>query len=391
MKKPALLALASLLLAAARASAAPAEPELHPFTPAERTAPPPRRAPPRAAAPAPEAPPPRRDEVRETISKGPPRRAYVTIRTRAWIAQGSVDTRYSVQIPRDQIDPPADVFYGETDEREASGTLLIHGVEVAPLTWLSAELEYGEDKSAHGTYTDRLWLHSPESDQLTNLSNGAVWHNPDHEDDRVYKADNTSRRDWLAVNVFFRVHEGRLTGSDETEIRHTLDVSIGAHRFRQDSRFTNLARTQSTGKLYALAPVGPIPGFNGTYSAAWRGPHVGFREEIFVPMGFSFDALLLWSPVMEFHGDGYDNLDGSLRSSTPNYTDRAHGSALHFRLGAAWNWSIVRLEAGFMRLSFTAKQGARRYYNSDGTTFDRGLEYNRTEVSGLYAGGAVRF
>jgi hypothetical protein len=384
---------AALLFAAPHARAASAEPELAPLSPAERPAP--RREPAaarhRRAEPRPPPPAPiERDEVRERLRRGPPQRPFVTVRSRLWLARSTVDTRYSIQIPRAQINPPAEVFVGETEERAATGSLLINSVEVAPLSWFSGEFEYGRDQ-ATGGYTDRYWLHSPASDTLTKFSNGAVWHNPDHEDDTIFTADHAARREWISASVYFRVAEGRVTGSDEMEVRHALDIAVGGHRFRQDSHFMNLARTLSTGKLYAPAPLGPIPGFDSTYYAIWSGPHLGFREEIEVPLGFSFEGQFLWSPLIEFHADGYNNLDGSLRPSAPNYQDTARGSAVHFRLGAAWTWSVVRVEAGYMRLSFTSHHGNRRYYNVDGTTSDQAVELTTTEASGLYVGGALRF
>jgi hypothetical protein len=301
-----------------------------------------------------------------------------------------VNTRYSIQIPREQITPPGEVFIGETEERAIDGVLMLHSVELAPIGWFSGEFEYGTDRH-DGRYTDRYWLHSPHSETLTNLDNGAVWTRPDHEDDLVFASAHSARREWVSANLYFRIAEGRVTGSDEMEVRHALDMSVGGHRFRQASRFTDLSRVLSTGKLYAPAPVGPIPGFDATYTASWAGPHLGFREDIRVPLGFSFEGQVLWSPLMGYRGEGFNNLDGSLRGTPPNYEDRANGSAVHFRLGAAWNYSVVRVEAGYMRLAFTSAHGNRRYHLADGSPFDQPVETTRTEVSGLYVGGSLSF
>lgn len=392
-------ALCALLLLTARAWSAPVEPELAPMTtprrPRAAPAPPPPPAaepPPAEAAPKPE-PLPERDEDRERLRKEP-RRPWTTFRTRAWLAKSLVEVRYSIQIPREQIDPPAEVFYGETQEFGASGVMMLHSAELAPLTWFSVEMEYGEDRPKAGGYTDRYWLHSPHSDSLTNLSNGAVWHRPDHEDDLIYHAINVSRRDWTQANMYLRVWEGRVGGAGETEISHALDLALGAHRFRQDSRQTGLERTFSAGKFYAPLPVGPLPGYDSTYSAVFEGAHFGFREEMVFPLGFTCDGQFLWSPVAKFRGDGYDNFSagpGGLRSVSPNYTDRTNGTALNFRLGAAWTWTVLRIDAGYMRLSFRGRRGNRRYYLDDGTTFDQGLDMNDVEVAGFYAGASLRF
>ncbi|MDP3543945.1 MAG: hypothetical protein Q8T11_15865 [Elusimicrobiota bacterium] len=383
-------AAALLLLAAPPARAASSEPELLPLSPAGR--PPSRRGPP---PPAPRAPPAapvpfERDDAREAIRLGPPRRPFLTVRSRYWLARSSVNTRYSIQFPRELVDPPGEVFFGETEERAASGGMLLNSAELAPLSWLSGEFVYGTDR-LKGRYFDRYWLHSPHSETLTRYDNGAVWHRPDHEDDTVFQADHAARREWISANLHFRAAEGRVTGSDELEVRHALDMSVGAHRFSQRSRFTNLARTLSTGKFFAPAPVGPIQGFDATYDASWAGPHIGFREDVLIPFGFAFDAQFLWSPFATYRGDGFNNLDGGLRASSPNYEDRARGSAIHFSLGASWSFSVVRLEAGYMRLSFTSNHGNRRYFLADGTHFDQAVETTRTEASGLYAGGSLRF
>lgn len=384
-------ALALIFLAVPDARPAPGEPELVPLSP---TRPPPRprreATPPRATRTARPPAPPQRDESRESIRRGPPERAFLTIRSRLWLARSSVNTRYSIQIPREYISPPAEVFYGETEERAVEGILLLHSVELAPIRWFSGEFEYGTDRHS-GRYTDRYWLHSPHSETLTKTSNGAVWHRPDHEDDTVFTADHAARREWISASVYFRLAEGRVTGSDEVEVRHAFDLSLGGHRFRQASRYTNRERTLSTGKFFTQMPLGPIAGFDATYTAAWTGPHLGLREDISVPLGFSFEGQVLWSPLMEYRADGYDNQDTGLRATSPNYTDRASGSAVHFRLGAAWNYSVLRVEAGYMRFAFTSAHGNRRYYVVDGSVFDQPVETTRTEISGLYAGANLRF
>lgn len=393
------LAAALLLLVPARARSASAEPELvrmEPSAPRKRAAvpalppaKPKESAPPREAAPRLE-----RDELREKIRTGKPKRPFFTARTFAWFARSSVDTRYAIQIPSSLVTPVGlEVFYGETQERTAEGMMLVHGAELAPLDWFSVEGEFGEDRQTGGM-TDHFWINSPNAALLTNLSNGATWTHPDHEDDTVQRRDHAARRDWLAANAMFRVMDGRVFGAEEWEVSHALDVMIGAHRFRQDGRFSNLRTTTSLGKFFTQQALGPIAGENGTYRAQWRGVHFGMREEMAVPMGFAFDGMVLWSPFMEYRGDGYDNLlvgPGNLRGETPNYEDRSHGSALHFRLGASWTWSVMRLEAGYMRLYFSSHRGNRRYNLYGGGGFDRGLEMTETEVSGLYAGGAVRF
>lgn len=399
MRKGGAALAAALILSSSRAFAASAEPELVPMQSGPRR---PRKVdlpaarPLKEAEPAPRAPAPKdeplgRDDTREILRRTRPKRPYLITRARAWFAQASVDTRYALQVPSTQVTPPGlEVFYGETREQQTSGVMVVYGAEVAPLDWLGFEGEFGEDRRS-GTMYDRFWVDARNAQHLTNNATGATWDHPDHEDDTVFESDHRARRDWAAASAHFRVLDGKVLASEDWEIDHALDLTVGAHRFRQDGRFANERVTRSDGKFFPQVPLGPVAGQNGTYTAQWRGPHIGFREEMTLPRGFSMDAMLLWSPFMEFRGDGYDNGAAALRGETPNYTDRSHGSALHFRLGAAWTWSVLRFEAGYMRLAFSSHRGNRRYYLAGGGIFDQPLEKTETEVSGLYVGGSLRY
>ena len=324
---------------------------------------------------------------------GEPRRPYVVLRSRLWMTNGTVNPRYSVQIPPELITPRAEVWLGETENRGSEGTMLIHSAELAPLNWLSLEAQYGREKST-GRYSDAYWIHAPESWRLTNLSNGAVWNNPNHEEDLRYASNVSSKRDWAAANLYVRLMDARIAGVDTFELLHSLDLALGAERFRQYSRLTALETTMSTAKYWPSVPLGPIAGFDSTYSAIWRGPHIGLREEFIAPYGFAFEGTAFWSPVMEYQGDGFDNFSagpGGLRAQTPNFTDRARGTAIHFQFGLCWDRKITRIEMGYQRLYFYSRTGKRRYYYDDGSTVDYDLEYATAEMGGLYFGASLRF
>ncbi|MBI3565810.1 MAG: hypothetical protein HY079_11480 [Elusimicrobia bacterium] len=406
-----LLSLALLLACGRAARAAAADPSLMPEFERHRR---PAKAAPRRQEPPPpaedaDAPPaeaalpePTGDRERltrrlaEMDARTAARRPYVVLRTWVWRASGSLDTRYNVKVPRNQVTPPdLEVFLGETQKYGGSGTMLVESAEVAPFPWLSFQGEYGTTRQS-GSYTDHYWVHAPDADTLINFSNGATWHKPDHEDDVVYAADARSYRDWAAATVYFRVFSSAgdfIAGEGQ---RHAFDVGLGAERYRQNARVTNLALTQNNDKYYApgLAP-GPVAGYDSTYEAYWRGPHLALRDEVATRGGFSLQGVMLYSPVIEFSGRGFDNLSaagGQLRKAAPNFADWAHGSAIHFFVAAGWSpWRPLRLEAGYQRLYFFSRTGLRRYYNPDGSASDVQLDNATAEFGGFFAGGSLRF
>ena len=324
----------------------------------------------------------------------PERRPYVVVRSRAWLASGSVTTRWNVQLPPAQVTPPGlEVFIGETQDHKFSGLMTVNSAEIAPLSWLSLEFQYGADKPT-GSYTDGLWVHAPKADILINTGNGATWHNPDHENDLVYGADESGYRDWIAATVYLRALDSKINSPESFDLRHTLDVGLGVERYRQNARRTNLAITQNLMKFYSNQPVGPIPGYDSTYDALWQGPHIALRDSISARRGLSLEGVVIWSPFMQYRGQDYENLNagpGGLQSQTPNIQDSAGGTAIHFDIGAAWTFSVFRLEAGYQRFYFYSRSGKRRFYNFDGTVTERQLDFATTDLAGFYGGASLRF
>ena len=315
------------------------------------------------------------------------KRKLVVLRARAWLTTGSVDTRIS-----QQTNSQPDVFAGETEERGADGPMFVYSAEVAPLRWFSGEFQYGEDNQK-GTYADHYWLHAPgvEIDFPR-----ATWVSPDHMDDLVLGADARSHRDWTAGNIYARVLDLHNQRSEDPVWHETLDLAFGYERFRQGSNFTNLSVTMNQGNFFSPGlPVGPIAGFNSSYSAAWSGPHFGFRDEIAIPYGFSFDGMFLWSPFMVYRGEGYNSggptFWGPLRNVSPNFIDTAHGTAVHFQLGVRWEWSMLRLEAGYQRLYFYSRTGTRTFFAADGSSPGMQLDFATAEMGGAYTGVTLRY
>lgn len=401
MRSLPVLSFALVLLGARAAAAAPADPSLMPDFEAKRKtaaqlkreaapAPPPPSAKPAAEEPYNPALPPK---VRVRLEERPPRRPWVILRSKLWLAGGSVDTRYSVQVPGSSIHPPTSVFLGETEERGGSGLMVVSGAEVAPLEWLSFEAEYGRARR-RGRYADKYWVDAPDAATLTYAPTGAVWHYPNHEDDLVLGADAALKREWISGCAYLRLLDAKVALSETLGLRHSLDFAAGAERYRQYSGLTNLEIVSNSKKYYSNASPGPIAGFDSTYDAVWEGPHAGLREEVSAGEGFSLLASFLYSPVMAYRGLGFDNQaanSGAGRAQSPNFTDWARGSAIHFDVSVSWTWEILRLTAGYQRLSFYARNGTRRYYRGDGSTRDVSLDWAQTDLGGAFAGASLRF
>lgn len=393
------LLLAALALGGVRAHAAPAEPSLMP----ELDAAPRRRVEKKAPAPLPAAPdpgdtgavpyddnpahPPKR---RLFEVEKPPRRPWIVTGARAWMTSGSVDTRYSIQVDPARVTPRGVVFNGETEERGGHGVMPVYSAEVAPFTFLSFEFQYGEEKPK-GRYRDRYWVHAPDYSTLIYTPTGGTWHNPNHEDDLVLGSDAKSRRDWTAATMYLRLADAKINAPEALDLRHSLDLALGAERFRQNSRLTNLEVLSNSKKYYSGIDPGPIAGFDSTYEAVWQAPHFGLRESITTAGGFSLQALILYSPSAEFRGQGFNNFSSSGRAESPNFADWAHGHIFHFDVGMGWQWSVVRFEAGYQRLTFMGRNGRRRYYNADGSSTDVSLDFSRATLGGAYAGASLRF
>jgi hypothetical protein len=327
------------------------------------------------------------------------KRELVVVRARAWLTTGSVDTRISYQIPPQDItllagSQKTPFSLGETEQRQDNGLMLVYSAEVAPIRWLSGEFQYGDD-SHKGSYGDHYWVDGPGWSQFQNFATGGIWNYPSHQDDLVLGSDASSHRDWAAGNIYARVLELRNRRPNDPVWHETLDIALGYERFRQNSSLTNLSVTMNAGKWYSPGlPVGPIAGFDSSYNADWTGPHFGIRDEVALPYGFSFDGLFLWSPFMVYRGKGYDNLGTywePVTSSSPNLIDTAHGTAVHFQLGARWAWGMFGIEAGYQRFYFYSRTGTRTFLAPDGSTSSMQLDFATAEVAGAYGGVTWRY
>ncbi len=385
-----------------------AEPELLPsFAPARRPAsatkaPTVKRPPPEPEEDKPlyEIIPPRKDDLMrvpkaEMIGRKPKQREIVRLRSWWWAAEGSAETRhsesYSATVTQGVAEPVYWLTY--TQKFKPRNEFIVHSVEFAPLSWLSVEAQDGRSRS-RGRWSGSDALHAPHFDLFTWTPTGAQWTKPDHVEYFREGAELTGTARWSAANLNLRVLEQSLSTIDETEYGHSLDVILGYHRFIDRMRITNGSVDVQTNQVTVTPGVGPINNLDSTYEARWQGGHIGLRDDVRLPLGFGFEGWALWSPVMEYQGDGFDNrsaLSGTLSSNFPNYEDRARGTAIHFNLLAAWRWSFVRLEAGWQRLYFYSRTGNRRAHRPGGTHTDLNLDHAITERAGFFMGASVRF
>jgi hypothetical protein len=320
-------------------------------------------------------------------------RPYATVGARLWLTSGSLNTRDNIPIPpQDLSNPNLPVSIGETRSYDSSGNMLVASAEVAPLSWLSFEAEYGSDRTS-GSYQDQEWINAPEG-TLTIIPTGAVLGEPTHEDDLVYGADNSSFRDWFAATMYVRVIDAVF--KEDLGMTDSFDIGVGAERYRQNSDLTNLSLNANNNYFFSPGtPTGPIPGYVSTYQGYWQGPHFALREEFEAKEHYGLQALILYSPFLQYSGAGFDNLSvgpGGLRAAAPNYQDFARGTAIHFAVTATWTpLAWLRFEAGYQRLYFYTGTGTRRYYNFDGASTDVQLDYATANLQGVIVGASLRY
>lgn len=405
---------ALLLSLCPAARAATADPSLMPEFEQKRRAPKPAAAPRRAspapepndaAAPPDEPPPPppvrppkldrpdQREEVEEV-----PRREWIVVRERTWIMSGTQESRF--ESPADpavytRVSGSGDVWDGDTYNTRLRGAMPIGEIELAPLSWLSFVGEFGAAAMKSRGWADTGWIDAQHA-RVQNANTGAVFDFPGHAETTHASAGvDSARTAWESASLAFRVVENRGGSRGKMEYDHSIDLLVGAHQFKDEFTASNAVVDGNTGTTIPAYPVGTR--FAGPVlhqRALWRGPHMGLRLQSETTQGFGLNALVLWSPLMEYRGDVDDLVSqsaGNLRAKNPTTIERAHGTAFHFRLGASWRWEFLSLEGGYMRLYFYSRTGLRRSYAPNGAPTDERLDHAITERGGFYAGASARF
>lgn len=394
------LILSAVLSPAARAASA--EPSLMPDFETKRKAPAPAEAE-RAAVPnrtppaAPEAPP--RHHRPDRIEEEPaPRRPWIVAHGRYWFVSGNQESRYGAIAPPavlQVVSGSGDPWTGSTDNSRLRGKMPIAELEVAPFERASILAEYGA-AGMSGRFGRTDWVDAQHADVLLAPQLGITLNNPNHQQSGHASASVVSARTtWASASLALRVLDSRGATVGRMEYDHAVDVLLGAQRFTDEFTVYDALVDADSGIFPPAQPVGfRSPGYVQHVSSVWRGPHAGLRLAASVPNGFHLEALVLWSPLMEYRGDLYDKFNadnGSLRPNSPNVIERAHGTAFHQRFGASWRWEAVSLEAGYMHMRFSSRTGLRRSYAPDGSSTDEQLDRAMVERSGFYAGASVRF
>lgn len=390
------------------ASAASADPSLLPefdrkaaprtSAPVRRPTPPP---PEETAPPAEESRYGKGDRELEEIARKAARRSeaeprpWVRVRERTWLMRGYNETRTSGPAAPGQF-APSDVTIGDTSITRMDGSIALVEAEFTALSWLSVLGEFGTTRNSGGSMTIDSWVHAPDASTLTELNTGATWNKPDHAAYSRYVGSNGGdKTTWAAASVALRIAESHASVLDVEKIAHSLDFLIGAHVLREHSNMTDLVLQMNDGKVAGGFPQGTrFPGQMLDSNWTWQGPHIGLRDEVRLPADFGVNGTVLWSPFMEYRGDAFDAFAanaGDARVQAPNVIDRAHGTAIHFRLGADWRWRFLAFEAGYQRLYFYSRSGVHRTFAPDGSSSDLTLDHAVTERGGFYAGGSVRF
>lgn len=408
-----LLALLLVLCPAARAASA--DPSLLPEFENRKRAPKPAAAP-RRAVPADEpAPPPpaAADETPVPEAVRPPRldrpdqrdevvdlkrREWIVVRERTWLLSGTHETRFESPASAaafTRLSGTGDVWDGETYNTRLRGAMPIAELEVAPFPWLSFVGEFGTSVMKSRGWADTAWIDSPRA-RVQSVATGFIFDGPGHAQTSHASAGvESARTTWESASVAVRLLENRGGTRGRMEYDHSIDLLIGAHQFKDEFTAANAIVDGYSGTVAQVYAVGTrFPGPDLHQRALWRGPHAGLRLDSEVPDGFGFHGLVLWSPLMEYRGDVDEIVHqsaGNLRPRNPTTLERAHGTAIHFRLGASWRWEFLSLEGGYMRLYFYSRSGRRRQYAPDGSSTDELLDHAITERSGFFVGASARF
>lgn len=396
------LLLSAVLSPAARAASA--DPSLMPEFESHRKAPAPAEA--ERPAPSGDAPPaapsapaaPARHRRPDRIEEEPaPRRPWIVAHGRYWFVSGNQESRYGTIAPStvlQVVSGTGDPWTGSTANSRLRGKMPIAELEIAPFERLSILGEYGA-AGVSGRFGRTDWVDAQHADVLLAPQLGVTLNSPNHVQSGHLSASAVSARTtWASASLALRVVDNRGASIGRMEYDHSVDVLLGAERFTDEYTVYDAIVDADSGIFPAAHPVGfRFPGYVQRVSSAWRGPHAGLRLAASTPNGFHLEALVLWSPLMEYRGDLYDNVNagGSLRPNSPNILERAHGVAFHQRFGASWRWEAFSLEAGYMHMYFYSRTGLRRSYAPDGTSTDAQLDRAMVERSGFYAGASARF
>lgn len=388
-----------LLGGATAASASSAEPELTPM-PSGRSRPAPARTAPTWTPPAPAKERPREPRREDELPKRwldfarPTGLPYVRARYDAWF----VDTTLESETLRPNGFSAGDFLEGIPNQYQVQierslQMMPVVGLAVAPWERVGVEAEYGRSDFRTAGWEYLTQIDGPQFKRLTSTSNG-VYTAPSRQLYNKANAVARGRSTWLSGGVVVRALDHQSLGLEGSELDHSLDLLVGGEQYEHEMDVSDGAVTFDDGKIPSFFPVGTT--FAGRVERSrsrWTGPHIGVRDELRVGAGFAVSMDLLYAPLMDYHGEIGDYLTAGTqtRSQNPQFTFDARGQALHVRANVSWTWTLLRLEAGYQRLSFAAYGVRQRTYNFDLTSTDSTVEHVTAEASGLYASASLRF
>ncbi len=312
---------------------------------------------------------------------------FLILGYRHWFTSGGTTWRSSFPTQ------PANISNGTTQELHTSPGMEIFSAEIRPTRRVYFGAEFGTTLAGNGQGTTHYWVDQRNGTAIS-LATGHSFFDPDHEDFERYTESLNGRSTLFAANVYIHLLDGRISAFDDG-YGHSLDVLFGYSRFQESYNESDLNRVFSPGTGIPAQPLGPLPGLNSTYRAIWQGPVVGMREEFTGPHDIFFSGHGMFSPIMIYDGDGFDNVgaeNGVLANTSPNF--RHHANGMSAQLDVALGWQPFRswkLEAGYSIYYFWSQLGVEDFTLPDGTHENDRLDYARTLRQGIFLGSSVQF
>lgn len=318
---------------------------------------------------------------------------YVELRVEAWFMTTLLTTEAETALT------PADYSGGapiqiQLNEYRTRQILPIIALEVGPHERISILGEYGASDFSSAGFDLTTMIDAPGAAPLTNLASGGTWSDPKREKTNKINGDARGGSTWISSSLCLRLLDRKATSVETGGFSHSLDLLMGGHSYRHEFDIRNIRVSFDDGKIPSIFGMGAtVPGRIERASSNWRGPHIGLRDEVSLIAGFSFKANLIYAPYMEFRGDISDlyTAGGATRLQNPQIEARGRGNGFHVRAAAVWTWSLLRLEAGYQRLSFGTSNVRSREYGPGDAATDEPVKDISMLSQGLFASASLRF
>lgn len=321
-------------------------------------------------------------------------REWLRVRVRGWLSHGS--GKVSSHARAAGVAQPSDeIRAGTTLEFNGVERLLkLYSFEARPLRRLGLEFQYASDESLSGESVERRWLHAP-GHEVTATASGRVFRNPDMQDYSSFRSSLRGETRWVSVNAYFRLTDGVAPVFDEKVFDHEFDAFVGYARYHDAMRRQGGFQTLANADFDPTRAAGAFEGLDSTYRMRWDAARFGVRDEVRLPAPrfLSFEGYFVYSPLVYFRGQGFDNVTPGLRSEAPNFIHRGQGHLVELSLAAAVRpHPRLRFEAGYMLWYFTKRRhGTEDVFFADGSIRRGELESFRTQRDGYWLGATLSF